>query len=217
ARVHIFRHRDANHLADLLCHEGSHARRRLILSDSVFSMDGDLAPLSDLYDLARRHDALLLLDEAHATGVLGERGRGAAELFPPPTGWGECMMRRGTLSTRRGAQAGFVCVSQRLVTWLVNRPRPYIFSTALAPPTAAAARAAIRIVQQEPQRRRHVLALSVQLRERLGDLVLPLAGPACPIIPVFVGGARDAVRLSDRLQQRGLLVPAVRPPSVPEG
>src|SRR5207248_5756161 len=86
ARIHVFRHRDAGHLADLLRREGRRARRRLIVSDTVFSMDGDLAPLGDFYDLARRHEALLLLDEAHATGVLGEQGRGATEVLPPPSG-----------------------------------------------------------------------------------------------------------------------------------
>ncbi|MBI1913269.1 MAG: 8-amino-7-oxononanoate synthase, partial [Planctomycetes bacterium] len=217
ARIHVFRHRDAGHLADLLRREGTRARRRLIVSDTVFSMDGDLAPLGDLYDLARRHDALLLVDEAHATGVLGEHGRGAAELLPPPAGLEEMVIRMGTLSKALGAQGGFVCGSRRLVTWLVNRARPYIFSTALAPPTAAAARAAVRIVQEEPERRQAVLLLSARLREALAGLGLSSARPACPILPVLVGDAHEAVRLSAGLEERGLLVPAVRPPSVPEG
>src|SRR5215470_18207674 len=97
ARVHVFRHRDAGQLADLLHREGPHARRRLIVSDTVFSMDGDLAPLGDFYDLARRHDALLLLDEAHATGVLGERGRGLTDWLPPGTSL-ERLIKVGTLS-----------------------------------------------------------------------------------------------------------------------
>jgi len=217
ARVHIYRHRNAGHLAELLRREGKHARRRLIVSDTVFSMDGDLAPLPDLYDLTRQHDALLLLDEAHATGVLGKHGRGVAELFPPPSDLEDAVIRAGTLSKALGAQGGFVCSSRRLITWLVNSARPYIFSTALAPPTAAAARMAVRIVQQEPERRQHVLDLSGQLGERLADLGLIASRPVCPIVPVLVGDAREAVRLSARLQERGLLVPAVRPPSVPEG
>src|SRR5262245_20430682 len=157
ARVHVYRHRNAGHLAELLRREGPQARRRLIVSDTVFSMDGDLAPLGDLYDLAAQHDALLLLDEAHATGVLGPHGRGAAELLPPPSGLEDAVLRVGTLSKALGTQGGFVCGSRRLITWLVNCARPYIFSTALAPPTAAAARVAVRIVQEEPQRRKHVL------------------------------------------------------------
>ncbi len=222
ARVHVYRHRDANHLADLLSREGPRCRRRLVVSDTVFSMDGDLAPLPDLYDLARRHDALLLLDEAHATGVLGPGGRGAAELFPPPAALDDAVVRVGTLSKALGAQGGFVCGSRRLVAWLVNVARPYVFSTALAPPAAAAARAAVGIVREEPWRREHLLSLAALLRRRLADLGAgqecpAYAGPACPIVPVVVGAARAAVRLSARLARRGLLVPAIRPPSVPEG
>jgi len=110
-----------------------------------------------------------------------------------------------------------VCGSRRLITWLINCARPYIFSTALAPPTAAAARVAVRIVQEEPQRRQHVLDLSAQLCERLASCGLIAPWPVCPIVPVLVGEAREAVRLSDHLEERGLLVPAIRPPSVPEG
>ena len=213
ARVHVYRHADAGHLADLLRREGPRARRRLIVSDSVFSMDGDFAPLPALYDLARRHAALLLLDEAHATGVLGQRGRGATELFPPPPDLSpERIVKVGTLSKALGAQGGFVCGPRQLVTWLVNVARPYVFSTALAPPAAAAARAAVAIVEAEPERRRHLLALSALMRRRLG-----MSGPACPVLPVVVGDARAAVRLSARLEEHGLLVPAIRPPSVPDG
>lgn len=212
AAVHVYRHRDANHLAELLRREGPKARRRLIVSDTVFSMDGDLAPLPDLYDLAGRHDCLLLLDEAHATGVLGETGRGATELFPPPaTLAADAVIKVGTLSKALGAQGGFVCGSKRLVAWLVNHARPYIFSTALAPPAAAAARTAVGLVQAEPERRRHLLALAALLRTRLG-----LEGWGA-IVPVVVGAARAALRLSRLLEARGLLVPAIRPPSVPEG
>lgn len=203
AGVHVYRHRDMNHLADLL--RGCRGRR-LIVSDSVFSMDGDLAPLPDLYDLARRFDALLLLDEAHATGILGATGRGAAELLPPPSDLDpEAVIRLGTLSKALGTQGGFVTGSRRLIRWLINRARPYIFSTALAPPTAAAARAAVGIVQDESWRRRHVLDLAA------------LLGGTVPIVPLIVGSAAAAVRLSKQLQRDGLLVPAIRPPSVPEG
>jgi 7-keto-8-aminopelargonate synthetase-like enzyme len=122
------------------------------------------------------------------------------------------VIRVGTLSKALGAQGGFVCGSKRLVAWLVNHARPYIFSTALAPPTAAAARAAVALVRAEPGRRRHLLALAARLRQRLAA-----PGPPGPIVPVVVGDSRQAVRLSARLAERGLLVPAIRPPSVPEG
>jgi 8-amino-7-oxononanoate synthase len=169
-------------------------------------MDGDLAPLPDLYELARRFDALLLLDEAHATGLLGPNGRGACELFPPPAAFDpDSIVRVGTLSKALGAQGGFVSGSRRLIRWLVNYARPYVFSTALAPPTAAAARRAVAIVREEPWRRQHVL----ELAGRLGGTV--------PIVPVVVGSAEAAVGLSERLRRRGLFVPAIRPPSVPDG
>src|SRR5579872_1559525 len=130
ALVHVYRHADLNHLADLLRSE-THARRRVIVTDSVFSMDGDFAPLLGLHELAERFDALLVLDEAHATGVLGEGGRGLTELLDmPPT---ERLIKVGTLSKALGAQGGFVCGSRRLINWLVNCARPYIFSTALSP------------------------------------------------------------------------------------
>src|SRR5207302_1185293 len=138
--------------------------------------------------------------------VLGEHGRGAAELFPPPPGLGEeAVIRVGTLSKALGAQGGFVGGSRRLIAWLVNHARPYIFSTALAPPTAAAARAAVALVQAEPERRRHLLALALRLRERLAPLGPPPASPAGPIVPVIVGESWQAVRLSARLAKRGLL------------
>src|SRR5262245_45913529 len=213
AAVHVYRHADANHLADLLCRAGGKARRRLIISDTVFSMDGDLAPLADLYELARRHDALLVLDEAHATGVLGEHGRGLTEVVPPPWALGpDRVITMGTLSKALGAQGGFVCGSRRLVRWLLNRARPYVFSTALAPPLAAAARRALRLVRDEPARRRRLHELATRLRARLG-----LDTGTTPIVPVIVGGAGPALALSRELERRGLLVPAIRPPSVPPG
>jgi 8-amino-7-oxononanoate synthase len=218
ARVHVYRHADANHLHDLLRREGLAARRRLIVSDTVFSMDGDLAPLADLIDLARRHDCLLLLDEAHATGVLGPHGRGAIELLPAGVAVDpDHVIRVGTLSKALGAQGGFVCGSRRLVEWLVNFARPYVFSTALAPPAAAAARRAVALVREEPERRRRLLVLAQLLRDRLRAIGYPETGSVCQIVPLVVGAARDAVRLSRRLEERGLLVPAIRPPSVPEG
>lgn len=216
ARVQVYRHADVNQLSDLLIQEGARSRRRLIVTDTVFSMDGDLAPLADLFDLARRHDCLLLLDEAHATGVLGPQGRGLTELMAAPPEW-DRVIKVGTLSKALGAQGGFVCGERRLIDWLVNFARPYVFSTALAPPAAAAARRAVAIVQEEPQSRRQVLALAQLLRERLQALGFSTGGSRCQIVPLVVGGACEAVELSRRLEERGLLVPAIRPPSVPEG
>ena len=123
----------------------------------------------------------------------------------------------GTLSKALGAQGGFVCGSRRLIAWLVNHARPYIFSTALAPPVAAAARCAVELVEKEPERRKHLLSLADGLRNRLREIGKPVGNSACQIVPVIVGDARAAMQLSRRLEESGLLVPAIRPPSVPEG
>jgi 8-amino-7-oxononanoate synthase len=217
AAVYVYRHNDLDHLADLLRQEGRSVRRRLIVSDTVFSMDGDLAPLAELVELAERFDGLLLIDEAHATGVLGEHGRGITDLLPLGSWPTERIIKMGTLSKALGAQGGFVCGSRRLIAWLVNQARPYIYSTALAPPIAAAARHALAIVQQEPERCRHVLALAERLRRELRALGGIVGDSCCQIVPLIVGEARQAVALSRRLEEHGLLVPAIRPPSVPEG
>jgi len=217
ADVRVYRHGDLGHLADLLRTHGPAARRRVVVSDSVFSMDGDFAPLAGLLDLAGRCDAVVLLDEAHATGVLGERGRGLSELLPPGVRGGDRLVKVGTLSKALAAQGGVVVGPRSLVRWLVNAARPYVFSTALAPPTAAAARRAVAVVREEPQRRRHVLLLAEELRRRLRAFGADVGPSACQIVPVVVGEARAAVRLSRRLEAAGLLVPAIRPPSVAEG
>jgi 8-amino-7-oxononanoate synthase len=158
-----------------------------------------------------------LLDEAHATGVLGEQGRGLTDLLPPGVFPSERIVKVGTLSKALGSQGGFVCGSRKLIAWLVNHARPYIFSTALAPPVAAAARRAVALVQTEPERRRHVLVLAERLRTALRDLGKPVGASCCQIVPVIVGDARAAVALASRLEEQRLLAPAIRPPSVPEG
>ncbi len=215
AGLSIYRHADLDHLADLLRRET--AKRRFIVSDSVFSMDGDRAPLAGLLELAERFNGVVLLDEAHATGVLGEQGRGLTDLLPPGAFPSERIVKVGTLSKALGSQGGFVCGSRRLIAWLVNHARPYIFSTALAPPIAAAARCAVSLVQLEPERREHVLGLAERLRTGLGNLRIPIGKSCCQIVPVIVGDAHTATALGRRLKEQGLLAPAIRPPSVPDG
>ncbi len=221
ARVHIYRHVDPGHLEELLRSESDSARRRLIVTDTLFSMDGDLTPLSELVGLAERYDCLLLVDEAHATGVIGEYGRGVTDLLPPEQKSSKRLIKVGTLSKALGSQGGFLCGPRTLMDWFINRCRPYIFSTALAPPAAAAARKALAIVAAEPERRQRLQALADFLRAELRRLGYPETpgrrSARGHIIPVVVGRASAAKRLSARLQARGLLVPAIRPPSVPEG
>src|SRR5262249_47248525 len=150
----VYGHLDLDELAGLLVEHGPAARRRLIVSDSVFSMDGDLADLPGLLELARRHDALVVLDEAHATGVLGEHGRGLTDGLPEEGVRAGRVVKLGTLSKALGCQGGFVCGPALLIDWLVNHARGYVYSTALAPPLAAAARRALFLAGQKPERRR---------------------------------------------------------------
>jgi 8-amino-7-oxononanoate synthase len=217
AALHVYRHGDVEHLQQLLQSKAGGARRRIIVTDTVFSMDGDFAPLTDLLALARRFDCLVLVDEAHATGVLGEEGRGLTELTPDYARESARVIKVGTLSKALGAQGGFVCGSRELIEWLVNTARPYVFSTALAPPLAAAARRAVALVRTEPDRRQRLMRAAELLHTELKRADIPTTGSACQIVPVIAGSARAAVKLSKQLEKQGLIVPAIRPPSVPEG
>ncbi len=215
ASTHIYRHADVEHLDKLLRRHGGQARRRVIVTDGVFSMEGDLVPLPDLVKLADRYEAMLVVDEAHATGVLGPHGRGLAESLTrlPKAG----LIKIGTLSKALGAQGGFVCGPRVLCDWLVNHARPYIFSTALAPPTCAAACRAVQIVQEDSEPRWRLLHLAEALRQSLRAEGLDTGTSSSQIVPVMVGEPETALELSRRLQVHGFLVPAIRPPSVPPG
>jgi 8-amino-7-oxononanoate synthase len=217
ANVHVYRHNDLHHLAELLEKERPKSRRRLIVSDSVFSMDGDCSDVANLLDLARVHDAMLLLDEAHATGVLGAKGRGLTDHLSDSDREDERLIKIGTLSKALGSQGGFVVGSFRLIEWLVNCARGYIFSTALAPPCAAAARRAIKIAAEDATRREQVLKLAEHLRKRLREIGRDVGKSMCQIVPVIIGDAGETMELSRKLEQSRLLVPAIRPPSVPDG
>lgn len=213
ADVRVYPHGDWQRLDQLLTKATRH-RRRLIVTDSLFSIDGDLAPLAELADLAERHDAMLLIDEAHATGVFGPNGRGVAEQLGVED---RVDVRVGTLSKGLGSIGGFVVGSRSLVEWLVNRARPYVFSTAPPAAVAAAALAALDIVRDEPQRRQGLLSRADALRKRLAEQGWDVGKSASQIIPVVVGRSDRAVHLAAELRNRGLFVPAIRPPTVPEG
>jgi len=213
ADVHVYPHRDWRALEKLLGDSAAY-RRRLIVTESVFSMDGDLAPLVELADLAERHDAMLLVDEAHATGVFGQRGRGVAEQLGVED---RVHIRIGTLSKALGGSGGFVCGRAALIDWLVNKARPYVFSTALPPAVCAAARCALSIVAGDPRTRESLLALAERLRQRLREQGWNLGSSESQIVPLVVGEPSLAVDLARQWRKLGLLVPAIRPPSVPTG
>ncbi len=211
AEVRVFRHRDIGHLRELLGDAASF-RRRLIVTDGLFSMDGDIAPLADLVHLAGRHNAMLAVDEAHATGVFGKHGRGTCEAAGIED---RVDVRIGTLSKALGGIGGFVVGSRSLIDWLVNRARPYVFSTALPPATAAASCAALEIVEKEPRRRTELLSRAAALRKALQSQGRNVGESASQIIPIVIGDAAKTLQLAAALRDRGFLVPPIRPPSVP--
>lgn len=213
ADVHVFPHRDVRALEEKLRGGGAY-RRRLIATESVFSMDGDLAPLAELADLAERYDCMLLVDEAHATGVFGRQGRGLSEELDVED---RVAVRIGTLSKALGSAGGFVCGSAALVEWLVNRARSYVYSTALPPAVCAASMAALEIVSREPDRRIELRQRAADLRETLRLQGWNLANSESQIIPLVVGEVNEAVHLAASLLEQGILAPAIRPPSVPAG
>lgn len=216
AKRFVYPHCDADSLEKLL-RTSDQYRRRLIVTDTLFSMDGDLAPLVELGELAERHDAMLLVDEAHATGVFGEHGRGVVEHFSvqAPRLHEQVHVRIGTLSKALGSAGGFVCGKQLLITWLANRARPYVFSTAQPAAASAAALVALEIIESEPWRRRRVLGHAARLRDRLCEQGWNLGRSASQIIPVILGSPAETMRTAQALREQGLWVGGIRPPSVP--
>lgn len=213
ANAIVYRHADAGHLDDLLAAHRSNGKR-LIVTDTVFSMDGDAAPLVDIAAIARRRGAMLMFDEAHATGVFGASGRGLAEAL------GVCDavdVHVGTLSKALGCAGGFLTGSRRLIDWLYNRARAYVFSTAPPDALCAAACAALDVVRDEPERRVELLAKAERLRAALTAQGWDTGRSSTQIVPIVVGEATTAVALAERLHERGLFVPGIRPPTVPLG
>ena len=212
ARLRTYPHADTARLRRLLQRVRGQYDRCVLVTDSLFSMDGDLAPLAELVAIKQQFDAVLMVDEAHATGVLGPGGRGVAEV----TGTEDQIdVTVGTLSKAVGALGGFVAGPSELVEVIRNTGRAYIYTTAPPPAICAAAREGLRIIRDEPQRRRRRLALADRLRERLAKGGVSTAPSASQILPVVVGAAERALAVSARLLEAGFWVPAIRPPTVP--
>ncbi|MCE5280065.1 MAG: 8-amino-7-oxononanoate synthase [Planctomycetaceae bacterium] len=214
ATMRCYLHADLDRLEGLLKkHRGGHGRC-LIATDSLFSMDGDLAPLAQLVELKVRYDAQLLVDEAHATGVIGPRGRGVAEALGVEEHVDATV---GTLSKALGAMGGFVAGRAELIDTIRNTGRAYIYTTALPAMICAAAIAALDIVESQPQRRTTLLALGGQLRSGLAAMGIDTGQSASQICPVMIGSAARALTVSAGLMERGFFVVAIRPPTVPRG
>jgi 8-amino-7-oxononanoate synthase len=206
-------HCDLDALARRL--EQSQARRKLVLTDAVFSMDGDLAPLPALFALAERFDAWLVVDDAHGFGVLGPGGRGSLAHFDLPPSPRLILM--GTLGKAAGVSGAFVAGDRRVIEWLAQRARSYIFTTASSPIMAAALLASLELIAAGDGRRAHLQRLIWRLQEGLRSLPWRLLPSPTAIQPLLVGGNEATVQLAGRLFERGLWVPAIRPPTVPAG
>ncbi len=208
----VFRHNDAGHLAELLDAHAHQDARRFIVTESVFSMDGDQAPLPALRALADRHDAFLYLDEAHATGVLGPRGMGLSGSVP-----GGVDLAMGTFSKALGGFGAYVAGSRALCDWLVNRASGFIHTTALPPPVLGAIDAALELVPAMDAERARLHAAAARLRSALAALGIDHGASTTQIVPAIVGPEQAALELSARLRAQGILAVPIRPPTVPPG
>jgi 8-amino-7-oxononanoate synthase len=212
AETFVYRHRDLEHLAWGLREAGE--RASLIVTDGVFSMDGDVAPLEQLAELARRHGCRLMVDEAHATGALGPGGRGSVAA----AGLGdEVDVVVGTLGKALGSYGAYVCGDAQLVEYLVNTARPFIFSTAPPPPAAAAALAALELLESHPDRVERLQGNAATLRAALAGEGLAVGDSPTQIVPIEIGDAAPTMELSERVLERGVFAQGIRPPTVPEG
>jgi 8-amino-7-oxononanoate synthase len=215
ARLQRFPHGDAAALSERLAE--SKAQRKLVVTDGVFCMDGDIAPLRALADTAQRHDAWLLMDDAHGLGVIGEHGRGSMEVcgITPR----ELPLLVGTLGKGFGSFGAFVAADEVMIETLIQQARPYIYTTALPPAVAEATRASLRVIQSDEgaARRAHLAALVQRFRDGAQQLGLKLMASPTAIQPLLVGDSATAVKLSETLLAEGILISAIRPPTVPEG
>ncbi|WP_300456445.1 8-amino-7-oxononanoate synthase [Accumulibacter sp.] len=194
---------------------GSRARRKLILTDAVFSMDGDLAPLPALLALAERFDAWLVVDDAHGFGVLGPQGRGSLAYFQLPTA--RRLIYMGTLGKAAGASGAFVAADATVVEWLEQRARTYVFTTAGSPLIACALAASVDLIADGESRRQRLWQLTAQLRDGLAGTRWRLLPSPTAIQPIVIGDNHEVLRVAGALYERGLWVPAIRPPTVPAG
>ncbi len=210
AETCVYRHGDLEHLAWGL--ERAGGRASLIVSDGVFSMDGDVAPLPGLLELARRHGARLMIDEAHATGTLGRDGRGSVAAAGLS---GEVDVVVGTLGKALGSYGAYVCADTETIDLLLNTARPFVFSTAPPPPSVAAAGAALELVRAHQVAR--LQANAECFRAALGAEGLDVGSSQTQIVPIEVGEAEPTMALCERLLERGVFAQGIRPPTVPEG
>ncbi len=219
ARIKVFRHRDVDHCEELLKEIESDPGRKLIITDGVFSMDGDIGPVGKLADLAEKYGAIMMVDDAHASGVLGRNGRGSVDHFGCH---GRVDVQVGTLSKAIGALGGYVCGSRDLIDYLYHRARPFLFSTSHPPSVAATCIAAFDILENEPQRIDRLWSNTKYFKEQLGSVGFDIGGvttPASetPITPILIGDGRTTMNFSKALFDAGLMATGIAFPTVPDG
>lgn len=213
ARLRVFHHNDLDHLKKLLSNRPV-GQPTLVVTEGVFSMDGDLSPLSDLIPLAKSFEATVLVDDAHGTGVMGQNGRGTAEHFGIHP---DDILHMGTLSKALGVSGGFMAGPKNFIDYLINTSRPFIFSTAPPPALAAAAVTSLDLVQREPERRIRLWANRNYLFAGLQSMGFQLTRTESPILPILLKDPERATLMSRALFQEGIFIPAIRPPTVPKG
>lgn len=212
AEIIVYEHGDA---ADLETKARSHqGRRALVVTDGLFSVDGDIAPLPEIVRVTKKYNMLLMVDDAHATGVLGENGKGTAEYFGLQN---DVDIQMGTLSKALASEGGFVAGHRVLIDYLVNKARSFIFSTALAPSTVAVSLQALEIIQAEPRLRLSLKENSAWLRKKLQEAGFYVRDLPTPIISVVLGPPELTVNFSNQLMEKNIFVSAIRPPTVPQG
>jgi 8-amino-7-oxononanoate synthase len=212
AKLHRYAHCDLASLEKLL--SSSKAKRKLVVTDTVFSMDGDLAPVAELLNLCERYDAYLMLDDAHGFGVLGQRGSGVLELYGVRS---ERIIYMATLGKAAGVFGAFVAGAEVLIETMVQNARSYIYTTATPPLLAEALLASVNLIETELWRREQLVELITLLREQFKLKRWHLMPSYTPIQPLLIGSNEEALRVSEALRERGILVPAIRPPTVPKG
>jgi glycine C-acetyltransferase/8-amino-7-oxononanoate synthase len=212
AETFVYRHGDVEHLSWGLRKAGE--RAALIVTDGVFSMDGDVAPLAELAELAQTHGCRLMVDEAHATGAIGPGGRGSVAAAGLS---GEVDVVMGTLGKALGSYGAYVCANRETTDYLLNTARSFVFSTALPPSVAAAGLAALELLESQPDRVGRLAANARALRDAFAEEGLGASGSETQIVPVPVGDAGTAMELCERLLERGVFAQGIRPPTVPEG
>jgi glycine C-acetyltransferase len=219
AKIKVFRHKDVEHCEQLLHEVQNEPGKKLIITDGVFSMDGDIGPVGELADLAEKYGAIMMVDDAHASGVLGRNGRGSVDHF---NAHGKVDVQVGTLSKAIGALGGYVCGSRDLIDFLYHRARPFLFSTSHPPSVAATCIAAFDILENEPERIERLWSNTRYFKQQLESAGFDVGGrttPASetPIIPIILGDGRKTMEFSRELFAHGLMATGIAFPTVPEG